>query len=69
MDSFPTNIPVTKSVKLSAGRAYFVLRAISKNDMKIRFLKFCLNLNIPSSLEKLEENRESRQIRRILSVE
>ena len=36
---FTTNIQVFKSVKLSAGRAYFVLRAISKNNMKIRFLK------------------------------
>ena len=37
MDSLQKNI--FKSVKLSAGRAYFVLRAISKNNMKIRFLK------------------------------
>ena len=49
------NIPVTKSVKLSAERPYLDQRAIIKNNMKIRILKFCLNENIPRFLEKLNE--------------
>ena len=42
MDSLQrTNISVTKK-KLSAGRDYFVLKAISKNNMKNKgSFKFC----------------------------
>ena len=42
MDSLQKNTPVTKSVKISVRWAYFVFRAISKNNTKTRFLKFCL---------------------------